>query len=77
MDDAELEEYLMPVNAGVIENVKKARPTWHWTAPYVTHHRYHIRWDYGLDFNQVNTQIMPHMWHEQRNNIYMVMPFFE
>jgi len=45
--------------------------------PYVTGHRYYLRWDYGLDFEQMNVEIVPTAWDENDRNILMVMPHYE
>ena len=54
MDDAALESYLLSENASELAFLAKARPSSHWTAPYVTDHRYYLRWMHGLDFETVN-----------------------
>ena len=54
MDDAALEDYLLADKGSELAFLAKARPSSHWTAPYVTDHRYYIRWLWGLDFESVN-----------------------
>jgi hypothetical protein len=36
-----------------------------------------LRWDYGLDFEQMNVEIVPTAWDENDRNILMVMPHYE
>ena len=49
----------------------------HWTVPFVTGHRYYIRWAHGLDFDSVNVQIIPWLWDKDDGNVEFVMPFYE
>jgi hypothetical protein len=53
MTDEEKEQYLVKENASTVDWIRKARPFKHWTAPYLTHHRYYMRWLWGLDFESV------------------------
>ena len=53
MDEAALEQYLLPPNGSQVGWLQHARPTKHWTAPYVTNHRYYLRWSWGMDFERV------------------------
>ena len=53
MDEAALEQYLLAEKGSELEFLGKARPADHWTAPYVTNHRYYLRWLWGLDFESV------------------------
>lgn len=68
--------YLVKENAGQLEWLEKARPNKHWTVPYVTGHKYYIRWLHGLDFENVEVQIIPWLW-EDADNVELVMPHYE
>ena len=57
MDETALEQYLLEDNASQIDWIKKTRPASHWTAPYVTNHRYYLRWVWGVDFESVDVQV--------------------
>lgn len=56
------ENYLLKENGSIVSQMQKANPAWHWTVPYVTGHKYYIRWLHGLDFEQVQLQIIPWLW---------------
>ena len=77
MDDAALESYLLPENASELAFLAKARPSSHWTAPYVTDHRYYLRWLHGLDFETVNVQIEPYIWEQSDKSVEFVAPHYE
>ena len=62
MTDDDKENYLVEENGSEVEWKKKARPMKHWTAPYVTDHRYYLRWEWGLDFEEVEMQLEPYIW---------------
>ena len=55
----------------------KARPDNHWTAPYVTDHRYYLRWKWGLDFESVKVQIEPYIWEFSDKSVEFVAPHYE
>lgn len=57
--------------------MEKETPMFHWTVPYVTGHRYYIRWAHGLDFESVQVEIIPHLWSKDDGNVEFVMPFYE
>lgn len=49
----------------------------HWTVPYVTNHRYYLRWEWGLDFEEVEMQLEPYIWEQSDKSVEMVLPFYE
>jgi hypothetical protein len=61
----------------VVEWKRKARPNKHWTAPYVTDHRYYLRWEWGLDFEKIELQLEPYIWEQSDKSVEMVLPFYE
>ena len=44
------ETYLTYETASELKWVERGRPKYHWTIPYVTGHKYYIRWLHGIDF---------------------------
>lgn len=54
MSEEDIDNYLVTTNGSTVDFLDKARPSKHWTAPYVTHHKYYARWHYGLDFESVS-----------------------
>ena len=77
MTESELELYLDYPNTEPVEFLGKANPSDHWTAPYVTDHRYYARWSYGLDFENVNLQIIPYIWEDSDSSVELVVPHYE
>ena len=69
--------FLVKENASHIDWIKKARPMNHWTAPYVTNHRYYARWEWGLDFETMGLQIVPDAWEQSDKSVYFVAPHYE
>ena len=76
-DDAALEQYLLAENGSELEFLPYANPFNHWTAPYVTNHRYYLRWLWGLDFESVNVQIEPYIWEQSHKSVEFVAPHYE
>jgi hypothetical protein len=75
--EEELADYLTEDNGSEVVWKRKGRPSKHWTAPYVTDHRYYMRWAWGLDFEQILMGIEPYIWEPSDKNIEVVMPFYE
>lgn len=44
MDATQLEQYLVKENASELAYMELSNPMFHWTVPYVTGHRYYVRW---------------------------------
>lgn len=74
---AALEQYLLPEKGSELEFLGKARPADHWTVPYVTDHRYYLRWLWGLDFESVRVQIEPYLWEQSHKSVEFVAPHYE
>lgn len=56
----------------------KKNPKNHWAAPFVTGHKYYVRWSYGLDFERMRFEIIEPVWrHEQDKDIVFELPFFD
>jgi hypothetical protein len=36
---------------------RKTNPADHWAVPFVTGHKYYLRWEYGLDFETMRFEI--------------------
>jgi hypothetical protein len=51
-------------NGAIVHFRHKKNPFDHWLAPFVTGHRYYIRWSYGLDFTKMDIQISDFLWQE-------------
>ena len=52
-------------------------PSNHWTAPFVTGHTYYMRWEYGLDFDQLQFYVEEHNWDSiYDKDIKLEMPFY-
>ena len=76
-DEDELANFLVSDNASELAHLKKARPANHWTAPYVTQHRYYVRWLWGLDFESITLQIEYYIWADDDVGVEMVLPHYE
>ena len=76
-DEEALANYLTAPNGSEVLYLEKANPSKHWTAPYVTQHKYYVRWLWGLDFDTMSVQIKPFLWEESDKNVHLVSPFVE
>ena len=62
----------------IIEYRGKTNPANHWCAPFVTGHRYYVRWEYGVDFEAMDVAIIPELWDDERDkDIKFEMPFYD
>ena len=76
MDEQALEDYLqIGENSTPVELIYKANPNYHYTIPYVTDHRYYIRFGYGLDMTSTKLEIQPYLWQDSHKSIELVMNF--
>jgi hypothetical protein len=57
---------------------RKTNPANHWTVPFVTGHKYYLRWEYGLDFETMRFEIEQWRWDDPEDkNIEFEMPFYD
>ena len=70
------DQYLVAENATGVAHIKLDNPRMHWTIPYVTGHKYYVRWSYGIDFESVGLGIVPWLW-EDGDRLEMVTPHIE
>ena len=49
----------------------------HWAVPFVTGKKYYLRWEYGLDFEQMLIDIEPWLWDENDLDVEFIMPFWD
>ena len=64
-------------NYSIVDFRDKANPNNHWCVPYVTGKTYYMRWEYGLDFEKMNFEIIPWLWDESDHDIELVMPHYD
>ena len=55
------------VDCSVIEFRFKKNPKNHWAAPFVTGHTYYMRWDYGVDVEAMDVEIIEPLWNDPRD----------
>jgi hypothetical protein len=56
----------------------KTNPANHWTVPFVTGHKYYLRWEYGLDFEEMRFEINNWMWDDPEDkDVEFEMPFYD
>ena len=62
----------------MIEFRFKKNPKNHWVAPFVTGHTYYMRWDYGVDFEAMDVEIIEPLWNDSRDkDIKFEHPFYD
>lgn len=77
MSEEERSQYLVADNASEIGFIVYRNPFHHNTGIYVTQHRYYLRWQWGLDFETQDIQIIGHLWEKPEDSVEMVMPYYE
>jgi hypothetical protein len=55
----------------------KKNPANHWTVPFVTDSKYYIRWEHGLDFENMRIERTNWLWDKTDKNIEIVMPHYD
>ena len=77
-DQETLEAYEGNNTAGTkLDWLKYRNPMSHWTVPYVTGHRYYLRWADGLDFEQLFLTIIQKQWDPSDKDIEFEMPHYD
>jgi hypothetical protein len=57
---------------------RKTNPSNHWTVPFVTGHKYYLRWEYGLDFERMRFEINQWQWDDPEDkDIEFELPFYD
>ena len=64
-------------NYSIVPMRKKKNPSNHWTVPFVTGHKYYLRWEYGLDFEFMTFERTNWLWGEDDGNIFFTMPHYD
>lgn len=64
-------------NYGIVPWRNKKNPDKHWAVPFVTGRKYLVRWAFGLDFVNMNFEIIPWLWDSTDGNIHFVMPHYD
>ena len=60
MSDADLMAYEADdSNYSIVPFRAKKNPKNHWAVPFVTGHKYYVRWAFGLDFEKMNFEVIP------------------
>jgi hypothetical protein len=78
MDNVTYDEYMADEsNYGIIPWRKKKNPVHHWAVPFVTGHKYYVRWEHGLDFEEMTLERIPWLWHQSDLNIELVFPHYD
>lgn len=77
MTEEEKSHYLVADNGSEIGFIVYQNPFMHNTGIYVTQHRYYLRWQWGLDFETQDIQIIGHLWEKPEDSVQMVMPYYE
>ena len=49
-------------NYSVVDWRQKKNPLNHWCIPFVTGHKYYLRWEYGLDFDTMLVERVNWLW---------------
>ena len=71
-------QYLLDGYATKVYYKEKENPMFHWAIPFVTGHKYFVRWNQGLDFDDVKIQISPELWdNENDGDVFFVLPHYE
>lgn len=65
-------------NYSIVQWREKKTPMRHWAIPFVTGHKYYMRWEYGLDFTQIVMDRVNWLWKNENDSyIWLVMPHYE
>lgn len=64
-------------NYSIVPFRPKKNPKNHWAVPFVTGHKYYVRWAFGLDFEKMNFMITSWLWDETDGDIEFVMPHYD
>lgn len=79
MDDTQLEAYKADeTNYGIVKWRPKANPKDHWAVPFVTGKKYYLRFEHGLDFENIQFNRQNWVWNtENEGGLWFVMPHYD
>ena len=74
LNDADYENYFNDLNN--YEKIDwRQDPMPHWAFPVLGNHRYYIKFDTGVDFDQIKVEVNPWLWESSNSNDNVVLTF--